>query len=401
MRWSVSGFVLIFLIFGSCGNLFQTDPHLLMLDFDYLKRVNKGIRERSPIYLPSYSRLCKEAENALLKNYRVFIFGQNVILQSSIRTNFFCEEMQFTETVSGGIHPKQRGENNLMHEKEAVTQNDQYFLEMVNDISTLTLAWFFSKDERYAEKASELIGNWFMNAEINNEDKDGKFPNEVQYNAISLFDARGYIDIIDAIALLEKSDSWNIRATVKIRRWFSDYLQWLIESENGLNEKNQKNFRGTWYDVQLASYALFSGKREIAREAIGYSLARRIPRQFDGRGLQKFELISLESYSNSCINLEGHIVLGKIADYTGIDYWNDPSMPVNIIQAAYDYIFSFIGKEDQWPYPQSEPVEPGRMVKLVRESEKIFHNPAYKMYLELLKPEIKSNSRLIILNYYN
>jgi hypothetical protein len=359
--------------------------------------VNQGIGERSPIYMPAYSRLCKEAENALLKNYTFFISGQNLILQSTIQNNHSRAKKSSPEIVGRNNYPKQTDGKDLFNYKDAGNKNDTYFNEMAADISTLTLAWFFSEDERYAGKASELIGNWFMNAELYKDNQNGKFPNEMQYNAINLFDARGYIDIIDAIAILETSNSWNHRDTGKIKRWFSNYLQWLLISKAGLEEKSQMNFRGTWYDVQLAGYALFAGEREIARQAIEYSLQERIPGQFDEKGLQTYERISMQSYSNSCINLEGHLALGKIADYTGINYWNDLSM--HPIKAAYDYVFSFIGKEDQWPYPQSEPVEPGRMVKVVIESEKIFNNPDYKKYLEILKPEIKSNSRLIFLNY--
>ncbi len=399
IRCHVSNFVLLLFALGSCGNLFQSDPNLIMMDFHYLSRVNKGISEKSPTYLPAYNRLCKEAENALLKNYSFFLSGQNVILKSTIRTNFSGEEIPFAEIRSGEIHPKQTGGKYHNSIKTAGSDNSRYFLEMTSDISTLTLAWFFSKDERYAGKASELIRNWFLNAELNIDNQDDEFPNALQYNAISLLDAKGYIDVIDAVAILETSDSWNKRDTGKIKRWFSDYLQWLLVSEAGLYEKSQMNFRGTWFDVQLAGYALFAGNTEIVKQVIEYSIVRRIPGQFDGTGLQKFELSSIESYNNSCINLEGYLVLGKIADHAGIDFWNDPFMPIHIIQAACDFVFGFIGRFDQWPYSQSGPVDFARLVKIVIESKKILKNSEYEKKLEMLKPEIKSNSRLIILNY--
>lgn len=398
---AISTFILLLLNFGGCVHRFQPDPKLFLMDYYYLNEIKSRIREKSPIHLPAYTRLCKEAENALLKNYNFYISGQDLILNSTAPINHLEKVVPLNKNTNKHDHPKQLDGNHPINHENVIKLNDQHFLEMTSDISTLTLAWFFSKEDRYADKATKLIVSWFINSKknrINNANQNERFLQEMQFNAISLFTARKYIDILDAITLLETGAFWNKRDTGKVKNWFSNYLQWLLMSKAGLDEISQTDFRGTWFDAQMVVYALFSDKKEVGKNTIEHSLTKRIPGQFDEKGLQKHELFSSQSFTNSCFNIEGHLLIGKIAGYMEIDYWNDPIMPIQSIQAACDYLFSFIGKEDQWPFPQSEPIELSRMVKLIKESEKIFKNPEYKKYMEILKPAIKSNNRLIITN---
>jgi hypothetical protein len=58
-------------------------------------------------------------------------------------------------------------------------------------------------------------------------------------------------DVIDAIRLIQHSPSWSKQDQNGMELWFSKYLDWLLYSEHGIEERRQPNNHGTWYRVQV------------------------------------------------------------------------------------------------------------------------------------------------------
>ncbi len=50
--------------------------------------------------------------------------------------------------------------------------------------------------------------------------------------------------------------------------WFSKYLDWLLNSNQGKEEAQKINNHGTYYKVQASSIALFLNKTGIAKNIL-------------------------------------------------------------------------------------------------------------------------------------
>jgi hypothetical protein len=291
-----------------------------------------------------------------------------------------------------GIRNPESDDNNF--DKQRLSQ-------MTEAVMSLTLAWFYTGEADYAKKASELIETWFLDPEtaVNPNLKYAQsIPGITEGRGIGIIDTRKYIDIIDAVKLLETSTAWNERMTKRLQDWFSEYLNWLLTSENGKDERAKENNHGSWYDVQVSCYALFTGKTDLAREIISQSLTDRIAAQIDSLGRQKFELSRTNAFSYSVFNLEALNLLSRLAEMAGVDGWDKGPGSSGRIEVACNFLFSYIDRMDEWPYQQIKPIDWSRLIPLVNTAYKYKGLPEYELVLEQLFEKINSNDRLIITN---
>ena len=85
--------------------------------------------------------------------------------------------------------------------------------QMANNVTTLSLAWYFSNDERYAQKAVEQLRVWFinkatrMNPNLNYAQTiPGKFGGKGR--CYGVIDGYSFVEMLDAVQLLEHSKSF-------------------------------------------------------------------------------------------------------------------------------------------------------------------------------------------------
>ena len=70
-----------------------------------------------------------------------------------------------------------------------------------------------------------------------------------------LIDSYSFVEMLSAVKLLEQSKAFTRRDAQQLKAWFAQFLQWMLTSEQGIEESRQANNHSVAYDVQLLSYA--------------------------------------------------------------------------------------------------------------------------------------------------
>jgi len=399
MKLKIITILLLLLGFVGCKKLGGPSVELLTLDYDHLVAIKKGIYEKSPEYLAAYQRLLKEADIALNRPCYSVIHKESLPPSGDKKDYMSLATYWWPDPEQPDGLPYIRKDGYRNPEGNTRRFDDRSSLNMVNDVTTLTLAWFHSNNQEYSRKAVEMLDVWFLQAETSmnpNLEFGQSIPGKVDGRGVGIIDTRNYIKIIDAVKLLERGQFWNQRKTKKLRQWFSSYAEWLQQSGHGKDEQAHENNHGTWYDVQLACYADFIGDTDLAREVISRSAFSRIDRQIDSQGRQELELARTRAYRYSVMNLHAYALLAKMGEKYGINLWEYQSQDEGSLKKACDFIFSYMDHFEDWPYQQITEVEWSSLIPLASECSRKFNDPIYDAYLQRLENKVKPTDRLII-----
>ena len=111
-------------------------------------------------------------------------------------------------------------------------------------------------------------------------------------------------------------------ASQQLQSWFAAFLSWLLESAEGRAEAQAENNHGSWYDVQVASFGLFTGRRDLAHRVLSEIPGKRIARQIKPDGTQPLELARTQPWGYSLFNLQALFDAAALGDHLAIDLWN-------------------------------------------------------------------------------
>ncbi|MGH9969020.1 MAG: alginate lyase family protein [Pyrinomonadaceae bacterium] len=266
---------------------------------------------------------------------------------------------------------------------------------MVSAVETLALAYYFKGDEAYADKAALLLRAFFLDPKtrMNPHLQYAQFiPGVNTGRGIGLIETRGLTRVVDAVGLLAGAKSLTEVDRRGLQEWFAKFLQWMQESKNGRDEAAAKNNHGTYYDLQVASFALFLGKTDLAIEVLQASRQKRIATQIEPDGRQPLELVRTKAWSYSVGNLDGLMLLARLGENVSVDLWNYQTPDGRSIHRALDYLVPFSFGEQKWTHQQLGEWPPQMLFPLIRRAALRYNFAAYQSLLAKL-PSVDAADR--------
>jgi hypothetical protein len=286
----------------------------------------------------------------------------------------------------------------------------------------LSLAYFFTGDQRYADKTAQIIRTWFLDAKtrMNPNLRYGQaIPGVVDGRGIGLIDSRNLWMVIDAIALIAPSAALGAQEVQDLRKWFADYVDWMMTSDTGHEEDVWYNNHGMFYDAQVINYLLFVGDIPRAARVVFDAQIKRIASQVARDGRMHAELDRTRPFHYSAFNLEALMRIARYGEQVNvpsmtlksddpkcvhpqfrcaIDVWNF-QIDDRSTKAAIDFMAAATANPESWTHATSEEsvlnLKP--MIQVLLMAERAYKTGAYAKVVAALPDDTRRSSLHVLL----
>jgi hypothetical protein len=270
---------------------------------------------------------------------------------------------------------------------------------MGKSVWNLSLAYYFTNNEVYAQKAISIIDTWFINPKtLMNPHLEfaQSVPGNPKKRPSGILDGRSIVMFVpDAIHILSASKHWSTDYKTKTTKWFSDYLTWLTQSDLGIKGSKQKNNHGSWYKYQVASLALYLEDEVLVQNMV--ELAQQsLDKMLDDKGGQTHELARSRSFFYSCFNLQALIYIAELGNKVGMDMWQYQSENKKSLSLAISYLTPVVtGKK--WNHNTLKDINLSSLIPIISKASKNNNSEEYKILLsEILKDhQLTKDSKLL------
>ena len=194
---------------------------------------------------------------------------------------------------------------------------------------------------------------------------------------VGLIDVHGLPRLLDGVTLLAGSGSLTAQDKEGLRKWMSQYLDWLQTSPNGREETEAKNNHGSWMDQQVVAIALYLGDKKLARTICETAKTTRIAFQIEPDGSQPLELARTKSFSYSVFNLDALERLAVESRLTGVDLWGYRAENGASIRAALDNLLPYGEGQKEWTHQALNGVDGGSLTEPLLLASMGYHDAAY------------------------
>lgn len=221
-------------------------------------------------------------------------------------------------------------------------------------VQDLTLAWYFSGQQRYADKAASMLRTWFINPQTRmnpNLNYAQGVPGIHAGRNAGVLDGRYFaIRIVDSLLLLRGNPAWTPDDEQKMHQWMTEYLQWLQTSPAAIKESKEKNNHGNWYATQVAGIAWYLNRPELIKQMVALTESK-LETQLRPDGTQPLELARTRSFHYSYFNLQAISLLAILANKQGgHDLWRYKTANGASVQKSLDFMAQYADGVKPWPY---------------------------------------------------
>lgn len=382
-----------------CVSAMAQIPATRIYDGTALASVKKNLNAKE--YAAAYKRLLEEADEAMAFK-PVSVMDKEMLPPSGDKHDYVSMGPYWwpDPTKPDGLpYIRKDGERN-----PNVAKDRSNIGITTKNLLTLGTAYYFSDDEKYAAKAAEIAYVWFLNPETRmnpNMNYGQMVPGhrDGQGRGFGMIDAYSFTELVDVMEMLSGSESFTEAHLEGMRQWFRDYLEWIRTSPVANEERHAENNHGLAFDVQVVSYALFTGDTELAMKTIGEFAEKRLFPQIEPDGKQPRELARTTGLGYTNFNISHMLDMCAICKSLGIDMYDVTSSDGRNIAKAIDYMASWIDKpQSQFPYQQIKNWEKEQQssCKLLRRASLYDSNPQWAAKVKkYMKADPKDRSNLL------
>ena len=319
------------------------------LDLKVLEKNRSAIANNDPAISEAYKMLIKDA-GKVMQFEPVSVMEKTNLPPSGDKHDYMSLAPYFwpdPAKTDGLPYIRRDGQTN----PEVKNYKDKEYMPRVcEQVNILALAYYFSGDNSYAAHAAKIIRVWFLDpaTRMNPNLNFGQAIKGVnEGRGAGLIDTRHFVKLIDGIGLLQTAKAWKAEDQQGMKKWFSDFLNWMQTSKVGLDELHAKNNHGAWYDAQRLAMAMFIDSTDLAKQIIAHA-AGRLDYQADDKGFFPAEMARTISLHYTAFAMEAFFIIAGMADKNGFNFWDHVTPTGKSLKRSFTVLKPYYTNEKNW-----------------------------------------------------
>ena len=234
---------------------------------------------------------------------------------------------------------------------DTFTDHRMAMRRMKDAVAALAAAYALTGDDTYVAKAAGLLRVFFLD-ESTRMNPNLQFAQAVlgasTGNAYGVIDTLHLAELAVSLGFLERSAAFPSQVDDGMKKWFTDYTQWIITSKNGVKEMNNPNNHSIACFVQLASFAKFTGDEKLLETCRRRFKEVLFPNQMTNNGSFPRELARTKPYGYSIFQADNLAALCVLLSTTNDDLWKLTLPDGRIPRNAVDFIYPYLADKNRW-----------------------------------------------------
>ena len=237
------------------------------------------------------------------------------------------------------------------------TKDPTTYSAMCTKVYDLSLAAYYYDDSRFSEKAVKMIRDWHLDEETYmtpHLEYGQSIPGHCTGRGIGLIDFASSYMLFNGIRILEFLGAIDEDTLNGTKKWYVDFINWMLTSEKGVDEDNQHNNHGAWFDVQVSAAAIFTDRPILAKKTLMTAYDRRLLKHIKEDGSQPHELARTHALGYTSMNLNALTLLANMARLHGIKapYFEKKEDGKCLIERAAVYLHYYCVNIDKFEYQE-------------------------------------------------
>ncbi len=326
-------------------------PPTLLMDGERLAKIKMRIKQGDRQLKPALDALLAKANKAL-DDGPYTVTDKEKVAPSGNKHDYASYSRYWwpdPEKADGLPYIRRDGVTNPA--SQSLKESDRQRIEKVGiHTERLGLAYYLTGEEKYAQKAAEILRVWFLDPATRMNPNLNHAQCRLGHNTgtkSGVLDGRMMTRGLEGSLLISASSALSDAERDGLKAWVGEYLQWLKTGKLALEEAAATNNHGTFFDAQTMYFALYSGNTADARKLAQAAIQKRVLSQIKPDGSMPEELARTRPNFYSNYNLHAMFVMAILAEKVGVDIWNAGDAR---LRAAVDYLAPYADSSKPWPH---------------------------------------------------
>ncbi len=378
----------------SCQEIDDSD--VLLLDPQYLAKQKILIGHNDSTVMPAFEELIVAADRAM--ELPMLSVTDKIRLAPSGDKHDYASYSRYwwpDSTKENGL-PYLRRDGLTNPDSQNPESSDRPRLgALAQATQTLALAYCFTEEVKYAQKAAELIRVWFINeaTKMNpNVNHAQCRPGHNLGSKSGILDGRLLTCALEASLLIARSSALSKDEMNQLREWATLYYTWLTTDSMALEEAASRNNHGSYYDVQALYFALYIGDTESAKSRAQSFVERRMNQQILTNGSMPEEVARTRPLFYSVYNLTAMCLFARLAEHVDVDIWTDEGSPSRLVHSL-NLLLPYSDPNSSWPQTEAIKFDKMELYPIILMAQRRFPDLNYHRYSANLPEDTKLTHR--------